>query len=482
MNPELALVPERAPVAEPAPEQLSPRERLERLCDPGTLQVFRSSVGSRSARGNGTPGDGVVAAGGSVGGRPVLCYSQDRSFMGGSLGQAHADTIVRLLGLAEDGGVPVVAFVESGGARMDEGTAALGGYGRIFRGNVRLSGWVPQISVVCGTSAGGGSYSPALTDFVLMTEPASMFLTGPGVVSEVMGEQVSKHELGGPRVHSRNGVCDLVAGGESEAIDLVHNLLGHLPQNTSEAPPAVLVEEPLAADPSAAVPDEPRRVYDVRTVIRCLADGSRMLELSPRWARNMVTAFTRVAGRPVGVIANQPKHLGGVIDHAASEKAARFVRRCDSFGVPLVVLVDTPGFLPGTRQEAAGVIRRGADLLHAFSAARVPKLTVVLRKAYGGGFITMNSKDLGADLVLAWPQAEIGVVGPKQAVSFVHRKQIAESDDPAAERDRLAEEYARDNATAEVAARDGHVDELIDPADTRARLAWALATRGARRR
>jgi acetyl-CoA carboxylase carboxyltransferase component len=461
----------------PASGRLEPLERLEQLCDPGSLRVIRSAVSSRAARTD-VPGDGVVAAAGTLRGRPLFCYSQDRRVVGGSLGEAHADSIVRVLRLAGEAGAPVVGFVESAGARMDEGGAGLAGYGRIFREHVRLSGRVPQITVITGSSAGGGSYSPALTDFVVMTEDASMFLTGPGVVSEVMGERVSKQELGGPRVHSRNGVCQLVAADDHDAVTLARDLMGYLPSAAGEAPAIRPPEEPLALDPAAVVPEAGRQVYDVRGVIRCLVDGSVLLESSPRWARNMVTAFARIEGRAVGVIANQPRFLGGVIDAAASEKAARFVSECDSFGLPLVVLVDTPGFLPGTRQEQAGVIRHGAGLLRAFAAATVPKLTVVLRKAYGGGFITMNSKELGADLVFAWPDAEIGVVGPMQAVGFVHREEIAAAPDPEAERSRLAAVYASENATAGVAAGGGHVDEIVKPADTRDHLAWALHTLG----
>jgi acetyl-CoA carboxylase carboxyltransferase component len=420
------------------------------------------------------PGDGVVAGAGTLRGRPLFCYSQDRAVVGGSLGEAHADSIVRLLRLAGDAGAPVVGFVESAGARMDEGCAGLGGYGRIFREHVGLSGLVPQITVITGSSAGGGSYSPALTDFVVMTEDASMFLTGPGVVAEVMGERVSKKELGGVRVHARNGVCQLVAADDEDAVALTRELLGYLPPAAGEPANGATAEEPLSPDPAGAVPTSSRQVYDVRGVIRCLADAGRLFEVSPRWARNMITAFARIDGRAVGVLANQPRFLGGVIDATASEKAARFVSLCDSFGLPLVVLVDTPGFLPGTRQEQTGVIRHGAGLLRAFVAATVPKLTVVLRKAYGGGFITMNSKDLGADLVFAWPEAEIGVVGPMQAVTFVNRDEIASAEDPEAERRRLASVYARDHATAAVAARGGYVDEIVEPRETRERLAWAL--------
>jgi acetyl-CoA carboxylase carboxyltransferase component len=456
--------------------RLGPLERLEALCDPRSLELIRTSVASRSRRE--TPGDGVVAGAGAVGGRPVYCYAQDQSFAGGSLGTAQAESIVRVLELAGRAGAPVVGFIESGGARIDEGTAALGGYGAIFRRHVELSGRVPQVSVITGTSAGGGAYSPALTDFVVMTEGSRLFLTGPGVVEEVTGENVSMDELGGTRVHSRNGVCDLVAEDDRAAAELVRELLGHLPQSSAAPPDPTLPQDPLGRDPGTIVPEDPRAVYDVRSVIRCLCDRSRTLELSPRWARNMVTAFTRLNGHPVGVIANQPRHLGGVIDAAASEKGARFVRTCDAYGLPLVVLVDTPGFLPGTRQEALGVIRHGASLVHAFAAARVPKVTVVLRKGYGGGFITMNSRDLGADLALAWPTAEVGVMGPRQAVGVMHRREIAEAADPEAERERLADDYAANHLSAEAAAAGGYVDEVIEPADTRERLIWALSVLG----
>ncbi|MFN2617476.1 MAG: acyl-CoA carboxylase subunit beta [Thermoleophilaceae bacterium] len=462
------------------PIRLGPRERLELLCDDGSLQVVRSTVSSRR-NGRSTPGDGVVGGFGTVGGRPTYCYAQDQGFAGGSLGEAHADTIVRVLQLAGRAGAPVVGFVESAGARMDDGSAALGGYGRIFRENVRLSGRVPQITLITGASAGGGAYSPALTDFLAMTRQASMFLTGPGVVREVMGEDVDTEALGGPRVHSRNGVCDFVVEDDRAAARLAQELLRHLPQRAGEPLPLALPEPPDGDDPSARVPSEARAVYDVREVIRALVDGGAMLEPSPRFARNVVTALGRIEGLPVGVIANQPRYLGGVLDAHSAQKAARFVRTCDSFGVPLVVLVDTPGFLPGTAQERAGVIRHGAGLLHAFAAAAVPKVTVVLRKAYGGGYITMNSKDLGADLSLAWPDAQIGIMGPKQAVGILHRRALAEADEPQRELERLAESYADEHVSAAVAAREGFVDELVEPADTRERLRGALAALGGRR-
>jgi len=338
--------------------------------------------------------------------------------------------------------VPVVGFIESGGARMQEGLAALGGYGRIFREHVALSGVVPQISVICGASAGGGSYAPALTDFVVMTRQSSMFLTGPAVVKEVMGEDVDAAALGGPDVHERNGVCHLVAETEVDAALLARDLLDHLPQHAGVAPqrwPLVPAPDYL---PDAVVPTEERRVYDVRDVARAIVDGGRLLEISPRYARNVVCALARIEGRAVGIVANQPKYLGGVLNAEASQKAARFVRTCNLFGLPLVVLVDTPGFMPGTKQEAEGVIRHGAKLVHAFSEATVPRVTVVLRKAFGGAFIAMNSKDLGADFVFAWPQAQLGVMGSKQAVGIHAPPRDRGRDDPARARDALAEHYA----------------------------------------
>jgi acetyl-CoA carboxylase carboxyltransferase component len=465
----LSLVERRA-------ERLSPIERLETLCDPGSLQLLRSDVVSRRMGGRAIPGDGVLGGTGRVDGRAIACFAQDASYLGGSLGEAQADTICRVLELAGRARTPVVGFVESAGARLQEGVAALGGYGRIFRAHTALSGVVPQISVICGASAGGGSYAPALTDFVVMTRRAAMFLTGPGVVREVTGEDVDGATLGGPRVHERNGVCQLVTEDDVEAAWAVRDLLDHLPQHAGVEATRWPAMEPLTERPDAIVPESQRQVYDVRDVARALVDGGRLLEISPRWARNVTCAFARLDGRAVGVVANNPRYLGGVLDAGAATKAARFVQTCDLYGLPLVVLVDTPGFLPGTKQEGAGVIRHGAKLVHAFAAATVPRVTVVLRKAYGGAFIAMNSRDLGADLVLAWPRAQIGVMGPKQAVDLVHRRDIAAADDPAAARDRLAATYAEEHLTARSAAAEGVVDEIVPPSETRARLAGALQT------
>jgi acetyl-CoA carboxylase carboxyltransferase component len=435
---------------------------------------MRSRVTSTRLGDRAIDGDGVVGATGMVAGRPIACYAQDGSYLGGSLGERHADTIVRVLETAERARIPVVGFVESGGARMQEGTAALGGYGRIFRHTVGLTGVVPQISIVSGSSAGGGAYSPALTDLILMTEDAAMFLTGPGVVREALGEEIDAAELGGPRVHDRNGVCHLVERDVPAAAARVRELLGYLPSAAGETPPLVEALEPDLDDPGRVVPSEPRRSYDVRDALVGIIDAGSLLELHPRWGRNIVTALARLDGRPVAIVANQPHHLGGVLDAVGSEKAALFVNFCNSFGLPLIAVVDTPGFMPGSRQEQAGVIRHGASLVRAFAAARVPKVTVVLRKSYGGAYITMNSRDLGADLVLAWPEAELGIMSARAAVGIVNRRDLQASPDPEAERERLAAAYADEHLRADAAAAAGFIDEIVEPADTRKRLVWAL--------
>ncbi len=455
--------------------------RLETLCDPGSLELIRTAAQSAAMGEKARSGDGVLAGAGEIDGRPVFCYAQDQTYAGGSLGEQHANTIVRVLELADRAKAPVVGFVSSGGARMQEGVAALGGYGRIFHRIVKLSGRVPQISIVTGLSAGGGAYSPALTDWVVMTEQSSMFLTGPGVVREALGEDVTAAELGGTRVHERNGVCHFVAPSDANAAYLARELLGYLPGSRDAAPPVAAPRPPLGYDPGDPVPDDHRQVYDVRDVIRALVDGGELLEVAAGWARNLVTGFARIDGRTVGVVANQPRYLGGIIDADASQKGARFVSKCDAFGIPLLVLVDTPGYMPGTRQESAGVIRFGAGFVHAFAAAEVPRITLILRKAFGGAYITMNSKDLGADYVFAWPNAQIGVMAARSAVGIIHRRELAAAEDPDATRDALAADYAETRLCPRVAASAGHIDELIVPDETRSRLLWAFRSLGARR-
>ncbi|HZU60126.1 MAG TPA: carboxyl transferase domain-containing protein, partial [Solirubrobacteraceae bacterium] len=365
-------------------------------------------------------------------------------------------------------------FVSSGGARLQEGLAALGGYGEIFAAMTRLSGLVPQLSVVSGSSAGGGAYAPALGDVVIMTQDAHMFLTGPGVIAEVMGEQIDAQTLGGSRVQAVNGVAQFVVQDDLDGAALARSLLGLLPSAAGDPLPLEPPAPPGAGDPGGAVPADPRKVYDVREVIARLTDRGDFLEYGQRWAPNVVCGWARLAGRPVGLVANQPRRLGGVLDAEGAQKAARFVRTCHLFGVPLIALVDTPGFLPGVGQERAGVIRQGAKLVHAFAEARVPKLTVVLRKSFGGAHIAMNSKQLGADLVLAWPTATLGVMGPEQAVGIIHRRRLQSVQDRTAERVALARTYAADHLSVCRAAELGFVDEVIEPRDTRLRLAGAL--------
>ncbi|HEY1853506.1 MAG TPA: carboxyl transferase domain-containing protein [Solirubrobacterales bacterium] len=472
----MATVVGRAPTI-PDPGE-TPLEQLEQLCDPGSFRPLRSAVSSLRLGERASPGDGVVAGAGEVEGRPVFCYAQDPKFLGGSLGEVHADTIVRTLTMAGNAGAPVVGFVRSGGARLQEGHAALAGYGRIFRASVQLSRKVPQISILSGISAGGGAYSPALTDFVAMTKDSRMFLTGPKVVAEAMGEEISMEDLGGPRVHGKNGVAQIVADDTEQAIAKTRHLLALLPQRIGGELPFHPPVGPDGSDPGLVVPAESRKVYDVREVAAGILDSGTFLEISPRWAPNMVTGIARLEGRPVGLIANQPKALGGVIDAAASEKAALFVNDCNRFGLPLLVFVDTPGFMPGKVQEEAGVIRHGASLLRAFAGATVPKVTLVVRKAFGGAAITMNSKDLGADVVFSWPGAQIGIMAAQQAVGIVHGRALAAGTGPS--RDELADLYSAEHLTAAAAAASGWVDEVIDPTWSRDRLAWALRSLGGR--
>jgi acetyl-CoA carboxylase carboxyltransferase component len=461
--------------------QLNPLQRLEALCDPGTVALIRTGVTSQRLGDRAVPGDGVVGGSGLVDGRPVFAYAQDQSFLGGSLGAAHADTIVRILELAGRAKAPVVGFVGSGGARMQEGVSALGGYGRIFRATVALSGKVPQISIISGLSAGGGAYSPALTDWIIMTRGASMFLTGPGVVREALGVEITAAELGGPRVHERNGVAQFVVEDELAAAVTARELIGLIAGGANGPFGVPVASTAPSRDPAAHVPSVPRQVYDVRHVISSIVDGGESLEVSAGWARNLVTAFARIDGATVGIVANQPRYLGGVLDAASSEKGARFVNQCNAFGIPLVVLVDTPGFMPGSTQETAGVIRHGATLVRAFAGATVPRITVVLRKSFGGAYITMNSKELGADYVFAWPDSELGVMGAKPAVGIIHRRALAAAADPEALREQLAEEYRAEHLTPGTAAAMGEIDEIIAPADTRSRLSWALRSLGAAR-
>lgn len=455
------------------------RARLMHLLDDDSLvelgsrrQHDKSAFGLDRRR---PEGDGVVAGSGRVDGRAVVVYAQDGTVLGGSLGEAHADKIQRALAQAVKGGSPVIGINDSGGARIQEGVAALDGYGGVFSGNVAASGRVPQIAVLLGPCAGGAVYSPALMDFIIMADHGTMFLTGPRVVKAVTGEDVSARDLGGPELHgSTSGVAHFTVGDEAEALDLARELLGYLPTSCDDVPPVVEPEEPDEVDLATLVPADGAQPYDVRDVIAGIVDGGRFLEVQRDWAKNVVIGFARLDGHSIGIVANQAAWLAGTLDATASEKAARFVRFLDAFGLPIVSLVDVPGFLPGSSQERNGVIRKGAKLLHAYTNATVPRVTVVMRKAFGGAYIVMNSRSIGADAVLAWPGAELAVMGAEGAADVIFRRQIAE--DPSA-REQLADQYRDEAMDVQLAAGRGSVDEIIKPSETRTALIQLLAAR-----
>lgn len=461
--------------------KLTARERVDALVDEGTFQetgAFRrnrtTTFGMDTAD---MPADGVVTGTGAVFGRPVHLASQDFSVVGGSAGEAHSIKVAETMASALKTGTPFVFINDSGGARVQEGIDSLSGYGQVFYQNVALSGAVPQISIIAGPCAGGAAYSPALTDFIIQTRKAHMFITGPGVIKQVTGEDVSQDELGGADAHmSRSGVNHFVVDDDAQAILIAQKLLSFLPQNNTEDAPIVDADLDVTPNPKMRdiLPDDGRKGYDVRDVITELVDHGDFLEVQAGWAMNIVVGFARVVGRTVGIIANQPSVMSGVLDIDSSDKSSKFVRFCNAFNIPVVNLVDVPGFLPGVAQEHNGIIRHGAKMLYAYSAATVPKITVVMRKAYGGAYLAMCSKDLGADKVFAWPTAEIAVMGAEGAAGVVFKREIAEAEDPAKRRAELVEEYRETFSTPYVAASRGLVDDIIDPADTRREIATAL--------
>lgn len=460
------------------------RERIEALLDPGSFIELDAFVEHRCTDlgmdGVEAPGEGVVIGYGTVNGRLVYVFAQDFTVIGGSLGEMHAAKICKVMDMAVKVGCPCIGINDSGGARIQEGVDALKGYGDIFYRNTLASGVVPQISVIMGPCAGGAVYSPALTDFVFMTEGSSnMFITGPQVIKAVTGEDVSADALGGAHVHTEvSGVAHFRYPDEDTTIEGIKKLLSFLPQNNIEDAPIVDTgDDPTRADTSLVdiMPEAPNKPYDVREVIKRVVDAADFFEVQPDYARNIVTGFARLAGRSIGIIANQPAVLAGVLDINASDKASRFIRFCDSFNIPLVTFTDTAGYLPGVGQEHGGVIRHGAKLLYAYSEATVPKMTVILRKAYGGAYIAMCSRHLGADQVFAWPTAEIAVMGPEGAANIIFKKEIDESSDPASTRKAKIEEYKTNFANPYKAAIRGYVDDVIDPAQTRARLCAALS-------
>ncbi len=459
------------------------RERIQELLDPNTFTETDMYVTHRASgfgmEQNHPSTDGVVTGWGKIDGRLVYIYAQDFTILGGSLGEAHGRKIAKIMDLAYQNGAPLIGLNDSGGARIQEGVDSLASYGEIFYRNTRASGVIPQISVILGPCAGGAVYSPAITDFVFMVEKtAYMFITGPEVVKAVTHEEVDFETLGGAAVHrTLSGVAHFTGPGEEDLLTQVRWLLSYLPSNNLSAPPHI----PTGDDPRRStaeveqiVPADPGRPYDVRQVIGCIVDVGEYLEVQADFACNMTVGFARMDGYPIGIVANQPDHLAGVIDIDSSDKAARFIRFCDAFHIPLVTLVDTPGFLPGIGQEHDGIIRHGAKLAYAYAEATTPKVSVILRKAYGGAYIVMSSKHMRGDINLAWPKAEIAVMGPEGAVNIVFRKELAESQDPATRRAELIQQYRDDLANPFVAASRGYLDDVIDPADTRFRIIDAL--------
>lgn len=463
--------------------KLTARERIDLLLDDGTFVEFDPFVTHRSVdfglADQIFPGDGVVTGWGKVDGRPVYVFSQDFTVFGGSLSETYGQKICKVMDLAMKTGAPVIGLNDSGGARIQEGVASLAGYAEIFTRNVLASGVVPQISAILGPCAGGAVYSPAMTDFIAMVRDISyMFVTGPDVVKTVTNEEVSFEDLGGASIHSTvSGVAHFAVDDEVECMQLVRKLLSYLPSNNAEDPPRGIDDDPhdrmdMALD--TIVPDSPNRPYDMHQVIGRIVDHGEFLEIHAGWAQNIICGFARLGGRSVGIVAQQPSVLAGVLDINSSVKGARFVRFCDAFNIPIVTFEDVPGFLPGTGQEYGGIIRQGAKLLYAYVEATVPKITVITRKAYGGAYDVMGSKHVRTDVNLAWPTAEIAVMGPEGAVNIIFREEIAKAEDPAATRQRLVNEYVERFANPYVAAGRGFLDDVIEPHQTRPRLIQAL--------
>jgi methylmalonyl-CoA carboxyltransferase large subunit len=461
--------------------KLTARERIAALVDPGSFDEAGIFAQHRAEHfglaGKELPADGVVTGAAAVDGRLVHLASQDFTVVGGTAGEVHSRKVAEAMENALKTGSPFVFVNDSGGARVQEGVDSLSGYGQVFHTNVMLSGAVPQISLICGPCAGGAAYSPALTDFIIMTRQAQMFITGPQVIKQITGEQITADALGGPDAHmAHSGVIHFIAEDDRHAAQLCKKLLSFLPSNNLEDPPRLPSDGNVDPNPALGgiVPVDGKKGYDVRQVIAGVVDGGDLLEVQAGYAMNLVVGFARILGRSVGVVANQPAVLSGVLDINASDKAARFIRFCNAFNIPLVTFVDVPGFLPGVQQEYGGIIRHGAKMLFAYSAATVPKIQLILRKSYGGAHLAMCSKDLGADRVFAWPTAEIAVMGAEGAVEIVFRKEMEEANDKAAKRAELIEKYRSTFSSPYLAAGRRLVDDIIDPAETRRRLAQAL--------
>lgn len=462
--------------------KLTARERIDLLLDEGTFVEINPFVQHRTVdfgmAGLEGPGDGVVTGYGKVNGRPVYLFSQDFTVFGGALGEMHANKIANVMDLAAKNGAPFIGINDSGGARIQEGVLSLDGYGKVFYRNSVFSGVIPQISVIMGPCAGGAVYSPAITDFILMVDKTSqMFITGPKVIETVTGEKISAEGLGGSKVHnSVSGNAHFRAADEQAAIDQIKQLLSYLPQNNEEKAPRFEFQEEDHERPELLdiVPIDQTKAYDVRKVIEQVVDTDSFMEVQKDFAKNIVVGFARIDGESVGLVCNQPKVLAGGLDIDSSDKLARFVRTCDSFNVPIITFEDVSGFFPGVKQEHGGIIRHGAKILYAYSEATVPKITVILRKAYGGAYVALNSKAIGADMVFAWPNAEIAVMGASGAANIIHAGEIAKSADPEATRAQKIEEYKEKFANPYVAASHGLVDDVIDPRDTRIKLMQSL--------
>jgi propionyl-CoA carboxylase beta chain len=463
------------------------RERIEMLVDPDSFteidEFARHHATNFGMEKNRPYGDGVVIGTATVDGRPIALYSQDFTVFGGSLGEVHAEKIVKIADFALKSGIPLIGINDSGGARIQEGVASLNGYGKIFRLNTRSSGVIPQISLILGPCAGGSAYSPALTDFTVMVkETSNMFITGPDVIKTVTGEDVGMEELGGAFTHNtKSGNAHYMADSEADAIDYVKALLSYLPSNNMDGSPVLPPTETLekkASDTAlnTLIPDSPNQPYDMKVLIQAIVDEGEFLEVHSLYAQNIVVGFARIEGQSVGIIANQPSQLAGTLDINSSEKAARFLRFCDAFNIPILTLVDVPGFMPGTEQEWNGIIRRGAKLLYAYAEASVPLVTLITRKAYGGAFIVMGSKYLGSDINFAWPSAEIAVMGAQGAVNILHRKEIAEAKDVEATRKELVDDYTEKFSNPYLAAERGTIDSVIEPEDSRQYITKAFRT------
>ena len=468
--------------AQHAKGRLTARERIELLVDKGSFREVDPFVQHRThdfgLDKQKFMSDSVVTGWGTIEGRLVYVFSQDFTVFGGSLGEVHAEKICKIMDMAMKNGAPVIGLNDSGGARIQEGVVALGGYADIFLRNTMASGVIPQISAIMGPCAGGAVYSPALTDFIFMTRNTSyMFVTGPDVVKAVTHEEVTQEELGGASVHSeKSGVCHVAAESEADTLFLIRKMLAYLPQNNMEDPPFIPSDDPLRMDEAldSIVPDDANKPYDIKDAIRLIVDNGQFFEIHENYAQNIVVGFARLGGHSVGIVANQPAVLAGVLDIDASEKGARFVRFCDAFNIPIVTFEDVPGFLPGTNQEHHGIIRSGAKLLYAYCEATVPKLTVVTRKAYGGAYCVMSSKHIRSDVNLAWPTAEIAVMGPDGAVNIIFRKELEKAADPVKRKAELVAEYREKFASPYVAAERGYIDDVIEPKETRPRLINAL--------